>query len=55
MMSKKSLFLESIRKEIRLRGYSIRTEKTYLYWVRHYIIFNRYKHPLDIEYGADGS
>jgi len=48
MMSKKSLFLESIRKEIRLRGYSIRTEKTYLYWVRHYIIFNRYKHPLDM-------
>ncbi len=44
----KSPFLESIRKEIRLRGYSIRTEKTYLYWLRHYIIFNKRKHPLDM-------
>ena len=34
-MSKRSPFLESIRKEIRLRGYSMRTEKTYLNWLRH--------------------
>jgi len=47
-MSKKSPFLESIRKEIRLRGYSIRTEKTYLYWLRHFIIFNRYKNPVEM-------
>lgn len=47
-MSGKSLFLESIRKEIRLRGYSIRTEKTYLYWVRHFIIFNKRKHPKEM-------
>ena len=44
-MSKKSPFLEVIRKEIRLRGYSIRTEKTYLYWIRHFIIFNKRQHP----------
>jgi integron integrase len=44
-MSGKSPFLESIRKEIRLRGYSITTEKTYLYWIRHYIMFNNRKHP----------
>ena len=40
-MSRSSPFLEFIRKEIRLRGYSMRTEKTYLYWLRHFIIFNR--------------
>jgi integron integrase len=47
-MSRKSPFLESIRKEIRLRGYSIRTEKTYLYWVRHFIIYNKRKHPAEL-------
>lgn len=47
-MSKSSPFLESIRKEIRLRGYSIRTEKTYLYWLRHFIIFSKYKHPSEM-------
>lgn len=30
----KSPFLESIREQIRIRHYSIRTEKTYLYWIR---------------------
>jgi len=29
----KSPFLESIREQIRIRHYSIRTEKTYLYWI----------------------
>ena len=47
-MSSKSPFLESIRREIRLRGYSIRTEKTYLYWVRHFIIYNKRKHPAEL-------
>lgn len=44
----KSPFLESIRKEIRLRGYSIRTEKTYLYWIRHFIIFTKRRHPEEL-------
>lgn len=44
-MSQPSPFLQSIRKEIRLRGYSIRTEKTYLYWIKNYIHFHQKKHP----------
>ncbi|MBZ2169328.1 phage integrase N-terminal SAM-like domain-containing protein [Marinobacter sp. F4216] len=36
----KSPFLESIRREIRTRQYSYRTEKTYLFWVRQFILFN---------------
>ncbi|WP_329610901.1 site-specific integrase [Neptunomonas japonica] len=40
-----SPFLIKVRKEIRLRGYSIRTEKTYMYWIKQYIYFHHYKHP----------
>ena len=40
-----SPFIESVRTNIRLRGYSIRTEKTYLYWIRRFIYFNEMRHP----------
>ncbi len=41
----KSPFLNSVRSAIRLRGYSIRTEKSYLYWIRFYINFHGKRHP----------
>ncbi|MBN0986696.1 integron integrase [Amphritea pacifica] len=44
----KSPFLEQVRKEIRLRGYSIRTEKTYLLWIKRYILFHKKKHPAEM-------
>ena len=44
-MSKKSPFMESIRRTMRLRGYAIKTEKSYLYWIRYYIRFHKFKHP----------
>ncbi|WP_415903535.1 phage integrase N-terminal SAM-like domain-containing protein [Neptuniibacter sp. QD29_5] len=40
-----SPFLNKVRKEIRLRGYSIRTEKTYIYWIKQFIYFHKKKHP----------
>ncbi len=40
-----SPFLESVRADMRLRGYSIRTEKTYLHWIRRYIFFCEKRHP----------
>jgi len=43
-----SPFLESIRRNIRARGYSIRTEKTYIYWIRYYINFSNKQHPKDM-------
>ncbi len=43
-----SPFLNQIREALRLRGYSIRTEKTYLYWIRFYIRFHQLKHPADL-------
>ncbi len=43
-----SPFLNMIRFEIRLRGYSMRTEKTYLYWIKQFIYFHNKQHPKDL-------
>ena len=47
-MPKRSPFITSIRRMMRLRGYSIRTEQSYVYWVKYYIRFHRYKHPSEL-------
>lgn len=44
-----SPFLESVRDNMRLRGFSIRTEKTYLEWIRRYIHFIGRKHPAEVQ------
>ncbi|WP_426416175.1 integron integrase [Aestuariirhabdus sp. LZHN29] len=41
----KSALIEQVRREIRLRGYSLRTEKTYLTWIKRYIRFHGITHP----------
>lgn len=43
----KSPFLESLVADIRLRGYSIKTEKSYLNWIKRYIYFIKKQHPKD--------
>lgn len=47
-MSRKSPFIESIRRTMRLRGYAIKTEKSYLYWIRYYIRFHKMRHPQEM-------
>jgi hypothetical protein len=42
---KLSPFIEQVRSELRTRYYSLITEKTYLYWIRHFILFNDKRHP----------
>jgi integron integrase len=46
-----SQFIEMVRRDIRLRGYSMRTEKTYIHWIKRYIYFIDKKHPND--FGAN--
>ncbi len=41
----KSPFINQVRQSIRLRGYSIRTEKTYAFWIADFIRFHNLKHP----------
>ncbi|WP_407080224.1 phage integrase N-terminal SAM-like domain-containing protein [Alteromonas aquimaris] len=40
-----SPFLETIRKIMRTKHYSIQTEKTYLLWIKRFILFNQKRHP----------
>jgi integrase len=37
--------LDRVRDEMRLRHYSLRTEKTYIEWIKRYIIFQDKRHP----------
>ena len=43
----RSPFLEEIRRDLRLRGYAIKTEKTYLHWILRYIYFINRRHPAE--------
>lgn len=44
----KSKFLEEVRRAMRLRHYSLRTEQTYLDWIRQFILFHGKRHPKDL-------
>jgi integron integrase len=46
-----SKFLEELRDDIRLRGYSMSTEKAYLLWVRRFIYFTGNQHPANVDVG----
>ncbi len=46
-MAKKKL-LDIVREKIRLKHYSIRTEKSYIGWIKHYILYHNKKHPKDM-------
>ena len=39
---------ESLRRDMRLRGFSIRTEKAYLYWIRCFIYYCSKRHPTEL-------
>ena len=40
--------LEQLRSEIRVRHYSIRTEKAYCHWVTRYVHFHALRHPCEL-------
>jgi hypothetical protein len=40
--------LDQIRERIRYKHYSIRTEATYVYWVRAFVRFSGMRHPRDM-------
>jgi len=45
---RRSPFLEEVRRAVRVRHYSIRTEKTYLHWIKRYILFHGKRHPSEM-------
>ena len=44
-MSIKKKLLDIVRDKIRFKHYSMSTEKTYTFWIKHYIFFHNKKHP----------
>ncbi|MEX0962562.1 MAG: integron integrase [Pseudohongiellaceae bacterium] len=49
-----SKFLEGVRTNIRMRGYSLSTEKTYLLWIRRFINFTGNEHPAKVSLSKIG-
>lgn len=45
----KPKLLEQIRRQLRSRYYSRKTEEAYIKWIKDYIIFNGKKHPLELD------
>ncbi len=48
MAGRTSPFLQQVRDAIRLRHYSIRTERAYLGWIRRFILFHDRRHPREM-------
>jgi integron integrase len=46
MMKKK--LLDIVRDKIRFKHYSISTEKTYVFWIKHYIFYHQKQHPVNL-------
>ena len=40
--------LDKVRQRIRLKGYSIRTEKSYVSWIKRFVLFHDKRHPQDM-------
>ena len=46
-MAKK--FLDTVRECIRIKHYSYSTEKSYLYWIKQFILYHNKRHPKEKE------
>lgn len=44
-LNKQPKLLDQVRSAIRIRHYSIRTEKAYIQWIKRYIHFHNIRHP----------
>ena len=47
-MKQNRKLLDMVRDRIRVKHYSISTEKNYLLWIKHYILYHNKKHPKDM-------
>jgi len=46
--SKPPSLLQVVREQLRARHYSLRTEDTYVHWIRRFILFHRRRHPREM-------
>ena len=47
-MEVKKKLLDLVRDKVRFKHYSFSTEKTYVHWIKHYILFHHKKHPIEM-------
>lgn len=47
-MAQKIKLLDQVRQKIRLKGYSYQTEKTYVDWIKRFILFHQKRHPSEM-------
>lgn len=47
-MAERRMLLDEVRRRIRARHLSLRTEKTYVYWIRRYVRFHQRRHPREM-------
>ena len=48
VLSRKIKLLEQVRQRLRTKHYSIRTEESYIHWIRKYILYHNKKHPAEM-------
>jgi hypothetical protein len=46
--SNKPRLLDQVRQVIRIKHYSLRTEESYINWIKRFIFFHNKKHPKDM-------
>ncbi len=47
-MQAKKKHLDIVRDKVRLKHYSMSTERTYIHWIKHYIFYHNKKHPIEM-------
>jgi len=47
-LNQHKILLDRVREAARLRHYSLRTEDSYVAWIRRYILFHKKRHPADM-------
>ena len=47
--SESSRFIHTVRLDLRAKGYAYQTEKTYIHWIKRYIIFHNKAHPKQLD------
>lgn len=46
--TKRPKLLDRVRATLRAKHYSYRTEKSYIYWIKRFILFHKKRHPLEM-------
>ncbi|WP_292655168.1 integron integrase [Nitratifractor sp.] len=46
MQTRKKKLLDKVRDKIRLKHYSLKTERSYIGWIKRYIVYHNKRHPL---------